>query len=177
MTTESDLAMRVALKACLLGRKRWDEPPGLHFVGEGDNGEGLQVRPRSIITPEMWPPEPTMALPYIADAFEQGGPTLAAFGMPSTFAGIAFRCEAWTVAASLEEKDEMLAHSRKRQLHKHPRRVEQRIVVAVVKGGVSYMASQTRGLQEVEIHANSKMEGVVPEALQRIVAALMGGVN
>jgi hypothetical protein len=168
----NDDQVKAALAAALRARTRWDESPGLYFISESHG-----VRERSIF--DRWPPDPTFALPVIAEAFEENAAGMAAFGLPHDFVGVAFRCEAWMVNSSKEEfsRPEMQAMRRNRQLHTHPDRVETRVINAVVRGGKFYMASQAKGSQEIATDYGQNHGGLVPVSLRRMVTALSGGVN
>jgi len=166
----NDEQVKEALAAALRARTEWEEKPGLYFVSSLTG-----VRERSIF--DMWPDPPTHALPILADAFEDGASALASL-RPSDFIGIAFRCEAWAVTSSKEEYDSpvMEVMRQDRLLHLHGNRVEQRMITAAILGGKCFMATQSRGSEEVVIH-EGELTGRVPDSLRRITAALMAGVN
>lgn len=172
-------AIKEGLTAALRKRRAWEEPPALCFVNLED-GE-VVVSDFSIFN--RWPPEPTFALPHIADTMNELGEMVSKFagGVPDNLVGISFRCEAWSLAYSKKE-DAELPHQRRmrelRLLHAHPLRVEIRLITAAFSGGRIFMASQERGSEEIEVHeANEQIEGIVPESLARMLTGLTMGAS
>lgn len=178
MITVTDEAMKDGLTAALRKRRRWEEPPALCFVNIED-GE-VRVSDVSIFT--NWPPEPTFALPHIAEAMNGLGEMVAnlAGGVPDNLIGISFRCEAWSVQYRKKEDAELesqRALAKMRLLHTHPLKVEIRLITAAAAGGRLYMATQQRGCDEIDFHEADQIQGLVPDSLRRMLTGLTMGAS
>jgi hypothetical protein len=94
-----------------------------------------------------------------------------------SFVGCAFTFEAWAVGGNLKDAAqiaEVSAAADRRELHKHPRRIEQRMVHAHVEDIGLITVSRDRGGEPVVIGAvvdNGVMSGDVPDALRELAEA------
>ena len=102
---------------------------------------------------------------------------------PEGLHGAAFRCEAWTVEsrgpAGSKACDDLKREQHAGRLHVHPDRREERAVWAVDRAGITYGAMLLRGDTVARAQVSypgpaKRITGTVPEALERIVMAVLG---
>lgn len=167
---------RMAMSDMLRARRRWDEPPGLHFMYREDCC-GIRVSARSLVPSLVWASGPP---PHVLADLARGmcdpgyRETLVALA-PETFFGVAFRCEAWMVVTPAG--DELAVRraetaARRRTLSRHPGRVEQRSVWAMTRLGL-FSAFQVRGRDDVDTRRCHDMEGTIPDALVSMYRAVV----
>lgn len=88
--------------------------------------------------------------------------------------GLVFATEAWMVTGKLENSEQVQRCAERRELHRHPERVETRITVGVLSD-LSALAAVHPRSGEFEILGDSS-EGEVLDGLRELMAAC-GGVN
>ena len=162
----------------IAARKEWDEPPCLYFLYV--EGGTPRLSPLGLPT-EVWetdrPPQVIMGMAVAAG-------NLAAVlrqAVPPGLYGMAFRHEAWTVAAipGTAEAAGVERAARQHRLHEHPARIEVRGIWAVDRAGITYMAEQRRGEPAVRRDVSypepgQGYSGTIPEALDLLVTAFLG---
>lgn len=169
-----------ALAAEVEGRTEWDEPPRLYFLYL----EGGEPRLRDLEFPDEWwaADRPPVVLDAVSRCWGEYGDLLAR-AAPGSLHGAAFRSETWRVATSPPgspgyAEAERLA--RAHRLREHPDKVEERTIWAVDRAGITYGAvlergaSQARGQVSYPGPGRKGITGTIPEALERIVAAVLG---
>lgn len=169
-----------ALAAEVTARTEWDEAPALCFLylHEGK----CHVRPISI-PDSLWASDaPPRILEGIADCLGEFS-WLFQPAAPGELHGAAFRCEMWEVrgdpadAAGFARAE---ADARARRLYTRPDRVETRSIWAVDRAGITYDVTIERVTGEVRRQARWPKPGVpaitgaVPDALDKLVTALLG---
>lgn len=175
----ADLVMD-ALVAEVKARAAWDEAPALYFLYLHEG----KCHARPVPVPDaLWAAgTPPRVLARMADGLGEFSSLLSA-AAPEGLHGAAFRCEAWAVESGkpgTERESEVSAASLARKLHLHPDRVESRCVYAVDRAGITYSAMQARGEDEVRRAVSypkpgrPELDGIIPEALDRLVTALLG---
>jgi hypothetical protein len=168
------------LAAEVEGRAAWDEPPGLYFLYL----EGGKPRLSGLRFPDgIWasgrPPEVLDAVSRCWDDFRG----LLRQAAPQALHGAAFRCEMWRVETPPEDSPEYQEARRmalQRRLREHLDRVEGRSMWAVDRAGIAYGAVLDRGTAHARVMpprypgAAGRITGTIPEALDRIVTAMLG---
>jgi hypothetical protein len=145
--------------------------------------EGGEPALRAVPVPDaMWgidrPPQVLDAMSRCLGDFEW----LLRSAAPEGLHGAAFRCEAWTVESKpgAGDEEEVKRESRAKRLHLHPRRVEERSMWAVDRAGILYGAMLARGGAPARVQVDYPkpggrlITGTIPEALERIVASVLG---
>ena len=169
-----------AMEAEVRSRAEWDEPPCLYFL-RVDGGE-CEVRPLQVPEHYWAAAPPGHVLSALADGMGQFSGLLRS-AAPEGLYGAAFRCEMWEVRTGLpgtEDHDRAEAMAHERRLYTHPDRVETRSIWAVDRGGASYDVTLERESGEVRRLVTYPkpgapgFQGVVPDALDRLVTALLG---
>jgi hypothetical protein len=169
-----------ALAAEVSARTEWDEPPALYFLYV----EGGKARISQAAVPEfLWSADaPPRVLARIADSLGEFSGLLSAVA-PEGLHGAAFRCEAWVVDAGkpgTERRSEVSIEAMAKRLDRHPDRVESRCMYAVDRAGATYSAVQAKGSAEVKRSVsyrkpgNPDFSGIIPDALDRFVTAMLG---
>lgn len=169
-----------ALAAEVTARTEWDEPPALCFLYLHDGK--CHVRPLDVPGRYWAAAPPSRVLAAIADGLGEF-PGLLQRAAPEGLHGAAFRCEMWEVrgdpadTAALARAEAMAGE---RRLYQHPGRVEVRSMWAVDRGGASYDATVERGTGGMRRHVSYPKPGVpgftgiIPDALDKLVTALLG---
>jgi hypothetical protein len=168
------------LTAELATRTEWDEPPALYLIILDGGVPHLDKFP---LLDSAWelgrPPEVLAAL---ARAWEHSADVIRP-EVPPGLHGAAFRTEAWRVALPVgdPETGAVIRASEEHRLSEHPLRVEERDVFAVDRAGATFMVTWARGeaepLRKVAHRrpgSDEGMLGAIPNALDRIVTALLG---
>jgi hypothetical protein len=169
-----------ALAAEVGSRTEWDEPPALYFLYL----DGGKARISQASVPEfLWSADaPPRVLARIADSLGEFSGLLSAVA-PEGLHGAAFRCEAWVVDAGkpgTERRSEVSAEAMAKRLDVHPDRVESRCMYAVDRAGATYSVTQAKGDPEVKRSVSYRkpgspdFTGIIPNALDRLVTALLG---
>jgi hypothetical protein len=169
------------LAATLAERAEWDEPPDLYLMFIHD---GMPVLRSFGIPGWVWDQaRPPDVLARMARSWEADSRRIQRV-MVESIHGVAFRYEGWRVElpgqAARAEIEALERASGEHRLHEHPARIEERDIVAVDRAGTTFMVSWARG--EAEPHrevvvrrlATEGMSGAVPDALDRMVTALLG---
>lgn len=168
----ADLA-RMALADLLRARTAWDEAPALNFMYFQDGA--VRISPFSLVPDHAWAEAPP---PYVLEHLANGlaGSPLQGLVVrvaPETFFGVVFRCETWVVKAkSAGEKEAATRAARRRELYRHPGRVESRTAWAMTRTGM-LAAIQERGSAEVDVRPVKGLEGTVPDALMTMFRAVV----
>jgi hypothetical protein len=159
---------RMALADLLRARRAWDEPPALHFMYREDCC-GVRISERSLVPDVVWAEgPPAQVLGVVAQSMAEPPYREALVALaPDNFYGVAFRCETWTVSTPAGDeaaKRRMMRAARRRKLHAHPDRIEQRTVWAMTRMG-QFSAFQARGHAEIDTRRVQDPEGDIPDAL------------
>jgi len=169
------------LKAALEERTEWDEEPMMYVICScGDEGS---LHMHATPAPDwFWqqnrPPVMVMRLAQGMERHPELLRMLASDLPPAeVFAGIAFRCEGWTVA--LEDKSPADTERLKRALTEHelcqqPERIGCRNIWACDTHGELYAATQNRGGGVTAMHLDDSMDpqGTVLEGIVRLTLAM-----
>jgi hypothetical protein len=156
------------------GRRNWGEPPDLMFVYTGNGG---RVHLRSVGIPwQVWASgECSDVLGMIAYAAEELAPLWAVIAPPGLI-GVGVRCDAWALHGLPAEEVQALG---KGQVRAHPAAARERFICAVDRGGTTY-AIEVNSDGEVLAtrvfppgHPQSTATGMLPDALDRILRALL----
>jgi hypothetical protein len=170
------------MTAELAARTEWDEPPALYLIILADGGPRLSIFP---LRDSVWELDrPAAVLAGLARSWERNAGVIQQEAPPGLH-GAAFRSESWRVQLPLdapaEQAEEVKRESRAHRLAQHPLRIEERGMFAVDRAGATYVVSWARGeaepLRKVERRRPADgmgMAGTIPEALDRIVTAMLG---
>ena len=170
-----------ALRRALEQRTEWDEEPALYFLYM----DGLGARLSQAAVPYgAWRGRPPEALEEMSYALQNGAGELRP-AAPKSLYGMAFRCEAYYAVANERTNPgsgrRLEEDARARRISQRPDRVEIRFIQAVDRDGTVYYVSQRRDTGEVSSDVipaddaeGAQVGGTVPEALDRMVAALLG---
>jgi hypothetical protein len=159
-------------------KNEWDEPPQLLFLY---NVEGKVSSGRSVIPPDVWslgrPPDILLAMSESLDA-EGDHVTMLDKLRPDSLCGVAFYCEGWTLdleGRSSDEVNEALEQSQEHTIYTREDKVEMTFIGAHTADGPVY-AQMIRGRDpDFLLEENAKMEGAVPESLERLYELLVAG--
>ena len=168
-----DLAL-MALADLLRARAEWNEPPALLFAYFEDGAVRISDRP--LVTARMWDKgPPAHVLEHLANGLI-ASPTqkVMAAVAPETFFGVVFRVETWMVKAPVKDTaavESANRAARRREIYRHPDRVESRTAWAMTRVGMLY-AIQDRGC-DVDVRACKGLEGTVPDALTTMFRAVV----
>jgi hypothetical protein len=183
----------------------WDQPPTLWAVTQGpvlvdadhlpDHlpedvveairehgalGQQLGFAPLDI-NPQAWTTGPPAQVLTRLSRFAAKHPPRLEEGLEQgqRIIGLLFMSEAWMVAA--EDSPELREAGIRREIHKHPGRVEIRLVYGVDLAGYHYSMRHTRGGEDsaetiqgpgIDPTGRERMSGDIPDALERLLAAL-----
>lgn len=174
-----------ALRRAVTERTEWDEEPALYFLYADASGARLS---QACVPRGAWsrgrPPEVLEEMSYVLQeaAADEAG-VLGSLRWESLY-GVAFRCEAYFAIAN-ERTDpgsggRLEADAAARRISERPDRVEIRFIQAVDRDGTFYFVQQRRDNGEVTSDVfpadgdGPQVSGTVPEALNRMAAALLG---
>lgn len=168
-----------ALAAEIAERTDWDEAPGLYFLYLKGGVPRLGQLP---LSDAIWAQDrPPQVLDWVSRSLGDFSGLLQAVA-PEGLHGAAFRTEVWTVKEpppGTAERSEVQADYWAHRLHLRPDRVEARSMWAVDRAGIVYGAVQRRDIDTAPLTQVSypgpgtRLTGTIPEALERIVTAIL----
>ncbi len=168
-----DLAL-MALADLLRARTEWEEPPVLLFAYFEDGA--VRISDRSLVPSWMWDKgPPALVLEHLANgAMASPVQKVMAAVARETFFGVVFRVETWMVKAPVTDAaavESANRAARRREIYRHPARVESRTAWAMTRVGMLY-AIQDRG-SDVDVRSVKGLEGTVPDALTTMFRAVV----
>ncbi len=159
--------------------REWDGPPGLFLIAmEGATPHLAPLR----VPPFVWDADrPPQVLEAIAEGVNAAARRGRAPAPPQGLHGAAFFFEGWQLYNDPADPEAMARIHRlagQHRLYTHPDRVEVRFICAVDRAGFSYQAALRRDTgeldSEVQRNRTGQSAGTIPEALDLLVAAILG---
>lgn len=162
-------------------RREWDEPPALCFLYVKGGRAGIREVPLPDVIWSAGRP-PLILARLAAVSGSEPVSSLLRNAAPEDLYGAAFRCEAWEVIGGepgTADWSETMADAQAHRLHLRADRREIRSIFAVDRAGVTYIAVQGRGDDDVRRSIaypkpGAGFTGTIPASLDRIVTAVLG---